>query len=472
MSSFSEKLQNIIQLSGIKYATFAEAVNYDMSYVSKWINGKTLPAEKNIEVIVNSIISVILDNALDENLEALIKKYDCDNYNQLEDRLHEILVKAFWDSKGVSKEVNSEFYAELSSVEVAKKILSHEISGKIAALIDIFNLDHESRLLLAGIIDGEFSVNEDKQSSYSLILNTESLRNEEVLYNTIFFIHMMTSLSGVNLQIYKNNLAFGKIVYAVKDKYAISAMIISGEKKLMAVGETEDKSQINFFYQKIKLLINHDKKIFTKTTMVHLLNSNKYIRSLISTNVNIVLGHITEHLLPNDVFGEICEHVSFYENDELKKTHILVQNVIQQTTTFVVIYESALSNFAITGELDFFNHKFILDVDQRKRVLDYIKSMVNKTNLKIINSYLCEEFKYISNPCIFNSDLVCYLRLENGRYEDNIMLLEEKSVKEMFDAFYNVLWNERKDVVVESGDIIISKIEHYKSLVKLMDIMD
>ena len=52
---FSEKLKELIHLSGIKQQSIAQATGYDLSYISKWIGGKMLPSEKTIETTVEII---------------------------------------------------------------------------------------------------------------------------------------------------------------------------------------------------------------------------------------------------------------------------------------------------------------------------------------------------------------------------------------------------------------------------------
>ena len=47
-SSFSEEMKRLMQLTNMKNATVAAVLGYDVSYVSKWINGRNLPAAKTI----------------------------------------------------------------------------------------------------------------------------------------------------------------------------------------------------------------------------------------------------------------------------------------------------------------------------------------------------------------------------------------------------------------------------------------
>ena len=44
---FSVLLEHLTSMANLKNYTIAKAVQYDESYISKWISGKLLPAEKN-----------------------------------------------------------------------------------------------------------------------------------------------------------------------------------------------------------------------------------------------------------------------------------------------------------------------------------------------------------------------------------------------------------------------------------------
>ena len=44
---FSQLLEQLILMSEVKNTSLAKALQYDASYISKWINGRILPTEKS-----------------------------------------------------------------------------------------------------------------------------------------------------------------------------------------------------------------------------------------------------------------------------------------------------------------------------------------------------------------------------------------------------------------------------------------
>lgn len=136
-----------------------------------------------------------------------------------------------------------------------------------------------------------------------------------------------------------------------------------------------------------------------------------------------------------------------------------------------MIYDSALAMTASTGELDFFNRKVTLTVSQRIRFFKYLESLLDegKIQLKIVYGGFSPDFQRITNPCMFMSDSVCYLRLENERYEDNLLVLQNMQVKELFDRFYSAIWDDRKDVVVDERGKVKESVKRYKASVELLE---
>ena len=52
---FSQLLERLMNLGEIKNAALAKALQYDVSYISKWVSGRMLPAEKNKRNVLKRI---------------------------------------------------------------------------------------------------------------------------------------------------------------------------------------------------------------------------------------------------------------------------------------------------------------------------------------------------------------------------------------------------------------------------------
>lgn len=49
-------------------------MQYDESYISKWISGKSLPTEKNHEIILQNISQCIVEALTDDNRDTFFRR--------------------------------------------------------------------------------------------------------------------------------------------------------------------------------------------------------------------------------------------------------------------------------------------------------------------------------------------------------------------------------------------------------------
>lgn len=447
-NSFAMKLQELMQLSGVKSAVLARAVQYDLSYISKWLSGKMLPSEKNIDEVMDSIGDCLLSGKTDK----LEEHYGCVGIE-----LKQALIVELHSSYDKCKS-NTEPDQFLSSKPVSEMV--HTITKRLStaesvlSMIDLLSMPHESRLILAGIKGGHFCLPTNAKK-YDMVI---SLHSEDCVYDCIFLVHMMTGFSGINFNLYNSSIAEGKLLYCI-DNSALSGFLFPDNKDCVAVGLTESGGIIR---QNIIPFVNQENLIFRHITMEEMIRNREYIQTLLSTNICWLIGHATELLLPQDVFDELAEKRE--DKSELKKFYLLSQSVLVNKSARVMVYESVLANLAVDGILDFYNHPIELSSSQRVKCLSYYEDLVkNGVRISLIDGGFSDDFRYITNPCMFLSDSLCYLRLENNRYHNNILQLNNKTVKSLFYSFFETVWTSRADVVTFEKEGVIDKIHHYQA---------
>ena len=136
-----------------------------------------------------------------------------------------------------------------------------------------------------------------------------------------------------------------------------------------------------------------------------------------------------------------------------------------------MIYGSAFVDLALSGEVDFFNNKVVLSPQQRKRELLYIRQLLGAMDgehLKMVNGGFSDDFKYVTNPCMFLADSLDYLRLENLQYENNLMLIKDNRTRQMFDVFFDEIWSDNYINVVSDHGEIISKLDSLIATAELL----
>ena len=469
---FGRELERALLSSGVKHYTIAKALNYDVSYISKWISGKMLPSAKNAERICAVISAEICSQAAESKLKDLAGTYGVTDPEKLQHVIGTALTDAYNVSAGRS---SLEKYINNANLTVRPSGNSplmldfcREIDGtepvNIAVIADIFSMEHTAKLLLAGISEQRFLLKEPRENIHlHFIISMDKLKGEHI-YDVILLIHFMTHYSLTSFQLFYSEEAAGKLMIAVEGSYS-GITVLSGQQ-FLCTASSRDRSVSEQLYKTIVMEEDPDRKLFYHTTMKDLLLSHEYIRCLLSQDIKWLCGHLTEHFLSPDLFAEICQRV-WPESPELqleaRRTSQVALRSAEKNGLKLMIYDTALTNFILSGELDFFNHKIILTPEERKEQLAYMKELLTETaklEVKMIRGGFSDDFKYITNPCIFLSESAQMLRLENQFYVNNVFLVQDKAMQEIFQKFFDEIWLKRQDVVLSDRRSLQKKLEN------------
>ena len=101
-NSFSIQLEQLLLQANIKNATLAEALSYDISYISKWVTGSALPSRKNIERVLTAVSILVADQSDTEAKESLRISIGVQNDDALRDFIMDSLRDAYFDAIGDS----------------------------------------------------------------------------------------------------------------------------------------------------------------------------------------------------------------------------------------------------------------------------------------------------------------------------------------------------------------------------------
>ena len=482
---FSDLLEQLMLRAGLKNNALAQRLQYDVSYISKWISGRMLPAEKSIEKVLREISECIVETIDPEGKRELYDEYLVESDQDLIGAVYDNL-KAEYDytkdikrASGVEVAPNTSFFLELPLLQFIIKmkhpVLRRVKSQEIAAAIDILTLEHEYRLMVVGIEGENLSIHREYPGvHFSMLINME-VGERDYLYDPLFFMNMLIGFSNVDFYIYESVQAHGKAIFAVKDAYVISGMLFDNNH-CMSVVTSENAETCNTIYGKVKSMCSEDMLLFRSVTMHDMLVKYNYIQAVLSTNLRWLIGHMAECFLPDDLFEEIVSKLDtmrIWKMDvaELRRIHNLLKNVLEENKVQIMIYESTFTNFVVSGELDFFNYKVTLTPMQRMRYMKYLLYVLNKNQnmeMKMVQRRFIANFQCTEQQSLYMSNAISYLRLDNYHYRNNIAILNRPVIVEMFNRFYYEIWNNQKDVVIEEKSEILNDIDHFMKAVLLL----
>ncbi|MCI5650514.1 MAG: hypothetical protein ACI4EG_09440 [Fusicatenibacter sp.] len=474
---FSNLLEHLMSMSDLKNSALAQTLQYDTSYISKWTSGRSLPSEKNIEKILRGISSSVVDAMDPENKNRLYTDYQVDVDDDLKSAVYDHLQIEYNYVKGLKNTTGSEtapetsYYAKLTLPQFAE-MMHHpalrEISSmKAVAAMDLLSLEHEYRSMIAQVDSEHVDLERDFPSvHYSMLLNLK-LGKRDYIYDTIFLINLLTNSTHINMKIYNGPQAYGKLIFCMKDAFSISSMLFDSNY-CSSVTLTEDVTQVNSLYHTLKSLCGREMLLFRNITMREMLKNFDYLQYLLSTDKQWLMGHMAEYFLPDILFDEIAAETRLAEKwgideAELCRTHALSRSILEDSPVQIIIYESAFNDFVVSGVLDFYNNQVTLSTDQRLRYIRHIRCLMEQNprlEIKLVHGDFIRDFQDSVCPNLYMSNNICYLRLENKKYRNNLVMLNGMEIKEMFQKFYQEIWSSRDDVVVEDKTAILDTIHH------------
>ena len=136
---FSTLLENLMDTAGIKNSTLAQELQYDVSYISKWISGKMLPSEKSSDKILEGISSCIVRDATEKGREQLHNDYHVPNTEALKVAIYDNLVAEYNYVKELEKALGTNiaplttFYPELALPQYIEK-MNHPVLRRVKSL--------------------------------------------------------------------------------------------------------------------------------------------------------------------------------------------------------------------------------------------------------------------------------------------------------------------------------------------------
>ena len=111
-------------------------------------------------------------------------------------------------------------------------------------------------------------------------------------------------------------------------------------------------------------------------------------------------------------------------------------------------------DFAVTGELDFFNRKFHLTPEQRTRYLEYAQGLIRsnpKLQMGILKSGSVSDMQHIPAHNLFLSDNMCHMRLKRTSNINHIGIVNKVQVCDMFRTFFDAVWEEERFAVIKDS---------------------
>lgn len=477
---FSSLLKHLMTIADVKNYALAKELQFDESYVSKMISGSLMPPKKTCDRVLRSISRCIV-NALDaDSRKTMMAEYQITREKDLEAAIFDNLMAEYNYVMGLKEETGSEvaqkvsYFPELTLSQFMQKTrhpsLRQVKSLDVIAAIDILSLDRQYQLALAELESSENVVSKNYPNvHFAMLIDLDGNRGQNT-YNVTFLLNLLTNLSDIDFQLYNWPRAAGKVIFAIRDAYAIAGMIVD-ESHCISVSATEDAANCGILYDRLKSLCSPENLVVRKVNMDDMLMGNGYIRFLLGRNQRWLLGHLTEHMVPEDLFEQLAPEYCRKREisiEELRRIHAMTRSVMEGMEIQVMLYEKALMDFAVSGELDFYNSKVTLTPEQRMRYFSYMCHLPErnlKLRTKIIRIGAVSDIQHIPDPTLFLSNSMAYLRLVRSAEKNNMSVANKMQVVQMLQEFYDALWDMEEMNHIETIEEMTDTMYYVKQMI-------
>ena len=480
---FSSLLKHLMTVANLKNYTLAKELQYDESYISKWVTGSLMPTEKTHEKVLQDISRCIVRSLDDDAWATMLSDYQITDREDLEQAIFDNLdaeyryVMDLRESTGSEVAPKTTFYPELTLPQFLGKmhhpVLRNVKDQQVISAMDILSLDRSYQLALS-MMDNPKNVASRNYPgvSFSMLINLDS-PTRDVVYDATFLLNLLGALADINFNLYTCPQAVGKLIFSVRDAYSISGMIID-ENHCISVTTSEDTKNCNGIYDRLNSLCTQETLVLRKTSMKSMIRSRNYMQSIFARNHRWMVGFVCEHMLPEDLFEELLMEYCVLEPEasmeDIRKAHTLSQNILREMGGQMLISETAILDFAVTGELDFFNRKFHLTPEQRLRYLNHARTLTHENpNLQfgLLKSGSVSDIQHIPAPNLFLSDTMCHVRLQRSGHNNLIGIVNKVQLCDMFRTFFDAVWEENRFGAMKDHDSISDFLHYVMQMIRV-----
>ncbi|MCD8085849.1 MAG: hypothetical protein LUF28_05920 [Clostridiales bacterium] len=487
---FSRLLEQLMSEAEIKNYTLAQELQYDVSYISKWISGRMLPAEKTERKVLSGISHCIVSAASEEGLANLRADYNIELNDQLEMAIYDHLAAEYNYVREQEKNPDASigektyYYPELSMAQYLAKmqhpVLRRVKSLKVIALIDLMALDNESRARFVTMEGNRVEMDHDYPDVHFSVIMNIVMRKWDFIYDTLFLIHTLAVSQHIDFKLYGSKRAYGRAIFVVKNDFMISGML-DGDNRCISVVVSEDSKNCSSIYESMGRLLTHEALLFQKASIQDMLEEHIYMYLLLATQQRWLMGHPTEHFLPDDLFDQLLEQAAakdagiMQNQDALRNLHRLNQRVLRSAKVQIMIYESSFSEWVVSDAMDFYDCRVTLTAEQKCRCLNHFLTMCQEhenLTVKMVHGAFAPDLILEDRQSIFLSDKGTYLRLDSGRNRYQMMLVTRADMQCILEKFFSAIWELRKDVVVSDWEKIRNSILHTVQMIEMVADME
>lgn len=460
--TFGQTLKQLLTLSGMKSAHLADALGYDTSYISRWVNDIKLPSLKNNDDLFLKISRTIVGGSDEAAIERLCQAYGSE-YAWLEETLESTLKTAYDNASKQAQGPSLSHNASLllgghlpdpSSVFADAIIRSAEEKGSgtvnvtVTIPLNIYsnrNMDFWRDILANPAVGGSLSITVEQ------VIEMSSFKANIDSYCAA----IMTLLrfdKGVRYEFLLGDSAAGSGCSFISIENSLMCCVLENwlthEDALMLCSDQGVMRQIS---SKLSSSLKYCQPLISYSDKNELEASHFLYDFVMSGSLRYLLTVMHPIYIDEGFLSELAARY----NSELpdNEFHMYYNNLCSNTEREVILYRTALLEYIYSGRIYLFGREIQLDKADRaehlKQLLENMRS--GACTLKILNDenpLLCRKDTRLS---VYLSRSTGFMASNESGWYSSFRFCSHRIV-ELFNTFFTHLWQLDGEYLLTGSD--------------------
>ena len=455
-NEYPENLKQLLDFTKIKYGTFADALGYDISYISKWVNGVRLPAAKNVDMINQQIADylakvIFRQKQANEFSKEFTVSY-CDSEETFRVVIYDLLSRSYrmsirkekvqqTDGKTttfISGQASCQYVMQQlfkQRLETATNPPSMVITGEYYELAE-----NSFWQLLASI---RLNV---CPCSVHVILDLSNMKTDKTALAHKLY-HCLDTLLDYQFTIYGNlDKAYDNII-VVENQFAVLYYLNEQHNIDMCVLIT-DLIQVNQIYCRCRDFIKTQPILLLPKKTLGMERFGYRDMFFTSNKYFYFLAHGFEFLLPDQVFESLVKNAKkgLYRPANEKWVHriqVIWKNLMDKAELHFVLPSNSIIQYLETGYIHLNDFSYQLTLEERKlhiqQVLNVMKSNPNITLGVLLPTVGKYDYENFINLSFYSNYSTAFFKKSLQRINENtapIYLVNNSDLLQCFQEFF------------------------------------
>lgn len=463
-SNYACTLKNLIALTNMKMMYIAKAVDYDISYISKWCNNNNLPPKKNVSIINRRLATLFANEVATQNaFSRLCREFNLHiNGEELkerkitEDYIYKILTEAFEISER-NLPLRDSRKQEITTVLIGKSKILEFIGETVRAIIE--ESDQDIELICTMDINKILQAyGSDKIQVYNLdnirVFASLGLDMKGVAKDLDDSITRIYNLLNIKLEceitLFDNHRVEKYNVLAIKDRIAF-VFSVDQDGIMDIATQIVDKDAVNEIYRQADAKLRVTDIIMKPEDALSLEQGGYRTKFYTATGFDFFSAYGFEFLLPADIVEDIALEAVDQSGDEemaavVKRLQITWEERFVNGAINFIMPKSTVMRYIEKGAMFYMDTHFTTSVEQRRcHVRQIVEHMKRNRNISISvmdDDYFYYPEDYFQISAYFNKNKLFLkkngLVIKNGSSKFYV-LTNEKMIRYMGTYFQNML---------------------------------